>query len=1567
MDITSYILLKKYVEDSLTGVETLNGKSAYQIAQENGFIGSEQEWLASLKGSTPSIGPEGTWVIDGVDTGVVASPSLDEYATKDYVDELIETIIIPGGSIDNIQEPAEEDIPKIFFSGELAQSKTAKVVPFRYISKTQDFYGFAEIKAQGNSSMSYAKKNQTVKMFKDESCEKKLKIDFKNWGKQNKHVYKANWIDLTHARNIVSARLWGDIVRSRSNFDEYPEEFKTSPNVGAIDGFPVKVYANGIYQGRYTLNIPKDKWMSNMNDDLDNHCILCGENYASGCFRAKANINGSDWSDEIHDSVPASIKTRWNEVISFVMNSTDEEFKANLGNYFDINSVLDYFLFGLASCGLDAFGKNQIYMTYDGQKWIASMYDMDSTWGLYWNGGKFVATDYARTSYEDMINGREGNLLYLRLEQLFYSELQNRWAELKVNALSIENIINRFERFTDIAPTELVNEDYASTTGGGKFTGIPSKTTNHIQQIRSYALARLAWTDTYVAGLTPPSLVPCTGITLSTDNMTFNEVSTQTLTATVTPDGCTDEMVWISSNPSAVMISVDGNVCTVQSVANGSSIITVTCGEYSASCTVEVSDIAEPVPCAGITLDKTELTFNGEGTETLVVTVTPEDTTDSIIWTSSNMRVATVSNDGVVTAVANGNATITATCGSQSVSCNVIVSGIEEFGLLYSLLEPTVFDGVDDYIDTGIKLFDEPKDFTIVLSGIFNLEGNAEMSTVFHCKKESSGYPGIALDIRSTEVNNNEYKINNLLAYRIPTNVISIVITCKDGNIKNIGYFSDGNVIFSSSVITYTTIQETLLLGAYQDINGKKGRFWKGKLCNFKVYNYEMTEENIINYLETSLDLVKKCTNIALDKTELVFNNEYSSQTITAITTPEDTDDIVTWRIDDSSIATVENGVVTPIKNGSANIIATCGNYSATCVVSIYGMEEPTKTYLIDLNIENMKLAVNTNGSLSEEGGYSASEEYLDIAEYDYISVISDTDSCGIAFYDSKYTFIINKDTKDYNSGKTVFTIPTNAKYCRICQEASSGTIVKVVLYKEAAFERVSSNSIEWSSERKYSINANNGIVGTGSNYVTLDTMSIPNRAVAVRIKNINSANFTYLLIAGYDNDMNLISYLGNHNNTNDILMNSLKNIAYLRFSAFYNDRLGNIPSTGLGIEFLYDIEKEPETPEINVGETLLYENYSPNGEAFSVDDIEINFANGDYVEAEIDLTNCINAKEAIFSIGKNINIFHRANAIHMYFTSNIKELEIDFCPASGSFSRKFITLSDDIINIKINKYGIAVNNTIINKSEYSSSDLYINYFNELLALNTINIGSVEGNNRSNATYNYIKVVRMGTEPEPEAPGADIDYNTDALVGVMWNSDCDYNSSGELIVKEKHYCSEKFSLQNCLYLFPKSDLNTYKIVFIWDANNEYVGAYGNISGDLYIYGNPDFKYSLRVYSDSFDSKNSSAIPVDNRSTMIDKVEIDLASQEWVNKGNNYIECMLNISNDFMSLLQSCNAITCTEPASFSVHSNIYSKGSSNALLFRFYNNNILILQNFTDVDEAISYFTENETKMIING
>ena len=81
MDVLTYLLAKNYT-DSTLDQENLKGKSAYEIAVDEGFQGTEKEWLESLKGDSPNIGENGHWIIGGVDTGIQAVPDLDGYFSE---------------------------------------------------------------------------------------------------------------------------------------------------------------------------------------------------------------------------------------------------------------------------------------------------------------------------------------------------------------------------------------------------------------------------------------------------------------------------------------------------------------------------------------------------------------------------------------------------------------------------------------------------------------------------------------------------------------------------------------------------------------------------------------------------------------------------------------------------------------------------------------------------------------------------------------------------------------------------------------------------------------------------------------------------------------------------------------------------------------------------------------------------------------------------------------------------------------------------------------------------------------------------------------------------------------------------------------------------------------------------------------------------------------------------------------------------------------------------------------------------------------------------------------------
>ena len=835
---------------------------------------------------------------------------------------------IENGNIGNNIEPQLMDMPRIYFSeGTLPTSKTATVMKFDYYSKTNEYHGYVDIKCQGTSSMSYPKKNFTIKLYTDKAKTKKLKVDFKGWGKQSKFVLKANWIDITHARNVVSARIWGDIVKSRSDYaTAIPELLRTSPNQGAVDGFPVTVYGNGYYQGRYTLNIPKDKWMSNMDDTLDTQCILCGENYQSGCFRALPNINGSDWTDELHDVVPATIKTSWTNVIKFVMNSSDAEFKANLSNYFDVNSLIDYLLYGIVSTGLDAFGKNQIYFTYDGIKWIASMYDMDSTWGLWWNGSKFVGTDYAREDFQDLKdegNGvaKQGNLLYLRLQQLFIPQLKTRYAELRQTIFTYPYLVNKFEEFTQICPQDIVVEDYASTTANGGYTGIPSKTTNNIQQLRSYISARLTYVDGYINAMR--EVVPCTNITLNNTTLSFTTDAAQTLTATVTPTDTTDTVVW-SVSPTG-FATVDNGVVTP--IKNGTCVITATCGSHSATCNVTVN--LPSVACTSIALDKTALQL---GT---IESSTPDTETnllEGLSWKDGQLDDNTgIMGTGTDKCIAN--IPIPAT-GLYTLSCSVKYTYPKIF--LYNNDNQLIRSNIGNNNNNSLSIYVYEPNCHISISLFPNSLEFSENNVTLKYVHNMADTPNKDTDIQASAIANfnllitsGDYKIIELYADKVYTDIAALKLGSTTYKVYNADVVSNKNLSANNS-------DAAISIARMNNGYCTKGQWASKTFFNIAVPStWGDTKEDIVNYIQTNNIAVVMNPSEYLNSADKIGSTTINSYQLKPTIQPNNCTDIVEWSTSPEGIVTANNGLVKAVRNGEAVVTATCGTKSATCNVTV--------------------------------------------------------------------------------------------------------------------------------------------------------------------------------------------------------------------------------------------------------------------------------------------------------------------------------------------------------------------------------------------------------------------------------------------------------------------------------------------------------------------------------------------------------------------------------------------------------------------------------------------------------
>ena len=169
--------------------------------------------------------------------------------------------------------------------------------------------------------------------------------------------------------------------------------------------------------------------------------------------------------------------------------------------------------------------------------------------------------------------------------------------------------------------------------------------------------------------------IEVTRISLDRTTLNLGVNKTTTLVATVMPSNATDKTVtWTTSDSSVATVTSAG---VVRGIAYGTATITATSSNgLTATCTVHVV----PTPVEGVSLNKTSTTLviNGGnyGTEQLNATITPADAVNkNVTWTSSNPAVATVSNTGLVTAVAKGTTTITVTTedGGYTATCTVKV------------------------------------------------------------------------------------------------------------------------------------------------------------------------------------------------------------------------------------------------------------------------------------------------------------------------------------------------------------------------------------------------------------------------------------------------------------------------------------------------------------------------------------------------------------------------------------------------------------------------------------------------------------------------------------------------------------------------------------------------------------------------------------------------------------------------------------------------------------------------------------------------------------------------------
>ena len=314
-----------------------------------------------------------------------------------------------------------------------------------------------------------------------------------------------------------------------------------------------------------------------------------------------------------------------------------------------------------------------------------------------------------------------------------------------------------------------------------------------------------------------------------TDQFTVESVSLQetaeikvgesvTLTYTVTPEDCTDTVQWRSDNPGIASVSNGGdNVGKVTGVAAGEATITLQVGNLTDTCTVIVTDNGggtEPEPTVTIQLSQTSATLQVEDTVPLTATVSGADAGD-VAWsvTEGNSYVSLSATTGAtvtVTAVAAGNAVVTATVGGVSETCAITVeAAAPAYSSLasYSVQDSAFTDGETAVSGGTIEnggfkasavnsvYVDNPYYNETVTSASIVLElyvadtTQADWSPILGVKESANGYFGVGIKAGNITLWYNAYDgADNFFEATIaaPTvgNYTILIVTDEDGSIS---------------------------------------------------------------------------------------------------------------------------------------------------------------------------------------------------------------------------------------------------------------------------------------------------------------------------------------------------------------------------------------------------------------------------------------------------------------------------------------------------------------------------------------------------------------------------------------------------------------------------------------------------------------------------------------------------------------------------------------------------------------------------------------------------------------
>lgn len=401
----------------------------------------------------------------------------------------------------------QTNIPQLYLTGNTAgMSKENKVLLDAELKDEHGNIIFTGKKAkvgwQGNSSTNWPKKNFNMSFLEADGVTKYKFQVFADVPKNDGYHFKANMEDGTRLRNSLSYRIAESMYSKKL----------PSGQRSTMEGHYIEIYINGEYQGFYDFNTKQHETVYGFDDTNPNHLMYRGTDNAGGSpeFRALSTNNAEDagdWEDKFPATNTAENRAKLNRLIQWVMNCENNptKFTTELEQYFDKEYLIKYVIYCYVIGGQDNTGNNMNLITFDGNIWYITFYDLDATWGYDYQE-RLLATGAGLNmkKYYD-------SLLFDLVEANLANDIKTTYAELRRGVLSTTNILNEFNK-AYFSNMDEIEKDLAKW---GTYYDSPN-----IAETRTWISGRMSYLDTYFqysgGGETPidPVDPPAGGITI---------------------------------------------------------------------------------------------------------------------------------------------------------------------------------------------------------------------------------------------------------------------------------------------------------------------------------------------------------------------------------------------------------------------------------------------------------------------------------------------------------------------------------------------------------------------------------------------------------------------------------------------------------------------------------------------------------------------------------------------------------------------------------------------------------------------------------------------------------------------------------------------------------------------------------------------------------------------------------------------------------------------------------------------------------------------------------------------